>query len=101
MTRETRPDVDPERTSPKNPFDHDEGTFGQSYSREREEALRRADPSGAVNADPADAGDGAGRRASVSPATGNAQGSGAGTAQDPARKPAAENPGAGKNAADR
>jgi len=102
MTRDTRPDVDPERSKPKNPFDHDEGLFGQAYSREREAAMRKADPSGAVNADPADpSSDDEGTRAFVSPATGEAKGSGADTAEDPARKPGAWKPGGGKNTADR
>lgn len=100
MTRDTRPDVDPERSAPKNPFDHDEGLFGQSYSREREEALRRADPSGAVNKEPMAPGEGDDTRASVPP-TGEAQGSAADAAEDPARKPGAWNPGAGKNATNR
>jgi hypothetical protein len=95
VTRDNRPAVDPERDRSTNPFDHDEGSFGQSYSREREEALRKADPSGAVAADP----EAGGTRASVDE-TGEAQGSGADAAQDPARKPNASNPGAGKKADD-
>ncbi|ONF95336.1 hypothetical protein [Sphingomonas jeddahensis] len=98
MASDKRPDVDPERDRSNNPFDHDEGSSGQSYSREREEAMRQADPSGAVNANPASSGDGAGRRASVDPRTGEAMGSGAEAAEDPARKPGAWRPGSGKNA---
>ena len=90
MDRDPRPDVDPERRRSGDPFDHDEGLFGQSYSREREAALRDADPSGAVNAGPdAPADD---RRASVPPATGEARGSGADAAEDPALKPKATKP---------
>jgi hypothetical protein len=85
MTRNVRQDVDPERSAPKNPFDHAEGTSGQSYSQEREQALRTADPSGGVNADPASGGDGAGARATIDPSTGEARGSGA--EADPDRKP--------------
>lgn len=97
MTSDKRPDVDPERDRSANPFDHDEGLFGQSYSREREETLRKADPSGAVGADP----ETPGVRAFVDAATGAAQGSGADAAGDPARKPGAWRPGSGKDAADR
>ena len=74
MARVTRPDVDPERREPKNPFDHAEGLTGQSYSRGREEVMRQADPSGALNALPADFGDGAGARQTVDPQTGEALG---------------------------
>ena len=70
MERTDHPAVDAERQTPKNPFDHGEGLYGQSYSPAREEALRREDPSGAVNADPAGGGEGAGARASVDPVTG-------------------------------
>lgn len=98
MVRDKRPDIDPERDPSNNPFDHDEGLFGQSYSREREEAMRKADPSGAVNADPVDPSDGGGTRASVDPASGETAGSGAEAAEDPARKPGAWKPGGGKNA---
>lgn len=102
MTRDIRPDVDPERSAPKNPFDHDEGLTGQSYSREREAALRRADPSGAVHQEPGGPDGGSeGTRAAVSPASGEVHGSGADAAEDPARKPGAWRPGAGKNSADR
>jgi hypothetical protein len=101
MSREIRPDVDPERREPKNPFDHNEGVSGQSYSREREEAMRRADPSGAVNALPEDGADGAGARATLDPQTGEARGSGAGAGEDPVLKPGAARPGAGKNQAGR
>ncbi len=101
MERTDHPAVDAERQTPKNPFDHGEGLHGQSYSPAREEALRREDPSGAVNADPAGAGEGAGARASVDPVTGEARGSGAGAAEDPSTKPAAWKPGAGRNAASR
>ena len=101
MTREVRPDVDPERSAPKNPFDHGEGISGQSYSREREEAMRQADPSGAVNALPEDGAEGPGARATLDPETGEARGSGAGAGEDPVVKPGAARPGAGKNQAGR
>lgn len=101
MERTDHPAVDPERQTPQNSFDHDVGLFGQSYSREREEEMRRADPAGAVNADPAEGGEGAGARASVDPVTGEARGSGAGAAEDPPTKPDAWKPGAGKNQASR
>jgi len=91
MTHDRRSDVDPTRTR-DNPFDHDEGMWGQSYSREREEALRRGDPSGAVNADPAAGADGSGHRASVDPATGEPRGSRAGTAETPDLKPDSTTP---------
>ena len=92
--------VDPERRAPHNPFDHDEGLFGQSYSREREEALRAANPSGAVGLEPAGA-SGTGKAASVDPNSGEVRGSGADAGEDPARKPGAWKPGAGKNAVDK
>lgn len=101
MTRDIRPDVDPDRRVPKNPFDHAEGVSGQSYSREREEAMRQADPSGGVNADPAESSDTVGARASVDPVTGEARGSGAGVAADPALKPNAAKPVGSKNETDR
>lgn len=91
--------VDPERRTPKNPFDHAEGVSGQSYSREREEALRQADPSGAVFTGSEGSSE-RGRVASVDPDTGETRGSGAEAAEDPVRKPGAWNPGAGKNAVD-
>lgn len=95
----THAPVDPERTTPHNPFDHDEGLFGQSYSREREEALRAADPSGAVGTLSGD-GQGTGKAASVDPHTGEVHGSGADAGEDPVRKPGGWRPGAGKNAVD-
>lgn len=95
MPPDKRPDVDPERDPSTNPFDHGEGLFGQSYSREREEALREADPSGKVAADP----EAGGARASIA-MTGEAYGSGADTGKDPARKPNASNPSSGKKAGD-
>ncbi len=91
MNQDRRRDVDPTR-KPDNPFDHDEGMWGQSYSREREEALRRGDPSGAMNADPASAADGPGARASIDPASGEPRGSGAGTAAAPDLKPDSTTP---------
>ncbi len=92
MSSDHRTQVDPERREPKNPFDHKEGLFGQSYSKEREAELRRRDPSGAVNADPAHAEDGPGARATVDPRTGEARGSGAEAAADPQLKPNASVP---------
>lgn len=89
--------VDPERGTPRNPFDHDEGASGQSYSRAREAALRAADPSGAAGSKP-DGSRGAGVAASVDPSTGEVRGSGAEAGEDPVRKPGAWKPGAGKNA---
>lgn len=82
MERDQKPNVDPERLNRKS-----DGFFGQSYSKDREEELSKCDPSGAVNANPKDAGDGAGARASIDPQTGEARGSGADTAADPQRKP--------------
>ena len=92
MNSDHRREVDPERREPKNAFDHDQGISGQSYSKEREAALRNSDPSGAVNADPAEAGEGAGARASIDPRTGEARGSGADAAADPQLKPNAAAP---------
>lgn len=79
--------VDPERVQPLNPFDHDDGVSGQSYSREREERLRRADPSGTVAAKPGirnepsggrDIPPENGSRAWIDPKTGEVHGSGVG-----------------------
>lgn len=92
MNSDHRPGVDPERRKPTNPFDHDQGTSGQSYSKEREAALQNSDPSGAVNANPANAEEGPGARASIDPQTGEARGSGADTAADPQLKPNAAVP---------
>ncbi|WBH18140.1 hypothetical protein [Sphingomonas radiodurans] len=99
--RHDHPAVDPDRRAAKNAFDHAGGVSGQTYSREREEALRLADPSGAVDADPSHAGEGAGARASVDPASGEVHGSGGDVAEDPVTKPGASRPGAGKNQASR
>lgn len=81
--------IDPERRGPRNPFDHDNGVTGQSYSPDREAALRAADPSGAVSGKSS----GAGSAASIDPESGEAQGSGADTGEDPSRKPTAWKPG--------
>lgn len=97
MAHGKKPEVDPERDPSTNPFDHDEGLFGQSYSREREEAMRKADPSGAIGNDP----EAPGTSAFVDSATGEAHGSGASAEADPVRKPGASRPRSGKNAADR
>ena len=78
--------VDPERDPSGNPFDRQDGTFGQDYHIEREEALGAELPSGTVAARPADPvppHDPAippdnGRRASFDPVTGEVRGSGSG-----------------------
>jgi hypothetical protein len=84
------PTVDPSRARSGNPFDHEEGAFGQSYSREREEEMGRETPSGhplggasaAVPAAGVDRGvnvpDDNGRRGSFDARTGEVRGSGAG-----------------------
>lgn len=84
------PGVDRERDPTNNPFDHDEGLFGQSYSREREQEMGRQRPSGhPLVGDPGrppqpDADGGAnippdnGTRGSFDPRTGEVRGSGAG-----------------------
>ncbi len=86
------PAVDPERTRPTNPFDHDAGVSGQSYSRERDEQLRRDDPPGAVAAKPGpreepsrgrDIPPENGSRAWIDPKTGEVHGSGAGAGGAP------------------
>lgn len=100
-----RPGIDPERTKPHNPFDHEEGVSGQSYSREREAAWAADDPSGAVAARAPDGGSEgrtppeAGRRAAIDPATGEARGSGSGAGDSPAGEDYDSDPQGGDGAA--
>lgn len=82
--------VDPERDRAANPFDHDHGLTGQSYSRERDAAMGGERPSGHslvgdTEPQPDDASDGNadmppdnGVRGSFDPHTGEVRGSGAG-----------------------
>ncbi len=85
------PDVDPERDPATNPFDNNDGFFGQQYSREREQAMGDHKPSGhPLNGDPEkttqpdvdQAGRNlppeAGRRGWIDPKSGEVHGSGSG-----------------------
>lgn len=82
------PDVDPERTSPKNAFDAKDNYSGQEYSLEREQVEGGKHPAGEVDPKAGrDSGKGvatgeiepeAGRRAWVDASTGEVHGSGAG-----------------------
>lgn len=82
------PDVDPERTAPKNAFDAKDSYSGQEYSLEREQAEGGKHPAGEVDPHASrDASKGAadgeiepdaGRRAWVDAKTGEVHGSGAG-----------------------
>ena len=80
--------VDPERRTPHNPVDGEEGASGLGYTRKAERLEGERHPSGEVNAKPTaaapDQADGTdlppdnGRRASFDPHTGEVHGSGSG-----------------------
>lgn len=84
---EDHPEVDPERTAPKNAFDAKNNYSGQEYSLKREQAEGKKHPAGEVDPKASrSAGKGAatdeiepeaGRRAWVDASTGEVHGSGA------------------------